>query len=76
MYGRATRTSITVVSKFPTKTWGAAHARTVDTRSSSPHLPRAPGNEAKGDVVRRLYHVHVCQREKLVFVLVFHSSLN
>ena len=43
MYGRATRTSIT---KFPTKTWGAAHARTVDTRRSSPQLPRAPGNEA------------------------------
>ena len=47
MYGRATRSSITVVSKFPTKTWGAAHARTVDTRRSSPQLPRAPGNEAK-----------------------------
>ena len=47
MYGRAARTSITVVSKFPTKTWGAAHARTVDTRRSSPQLPRAPGNEAK-----------------------------
>ena len=27
MYGRATRTSITIVSKFPRKTWGATHAQ-------------------------------------------------
>ena len=25
MYGHATQTSITLVSKFPRKTWGAAH---------------------------------------------------
>ena len=36
MYGRAPRTSTTVVSKFPRKTWGAAHVWTVDTRRSSP----------------------------------------
>ena len=41
MYGRATWTSVTVVSKFPTKTWGAAHARTVDTRCSFLQLPSA-----------------------------------
>jgi len=35
MYGRATRTSITVVSKIPRKTWGATHAQTVYTRCSS-----------------------------------------
>ena len=38
MYGRATRTSITVLSKFPTKTWGAAHVQTVDVRRSSAQL--------------------------------------
>ena len=68
MYGRATRTSITVVSKFPTKTWGAAHARTVDTRRSSPQLPRAPGNEANLGIARAsldtLDHV-VTQRGRL-----------
>ena len=34
IYGRATRTSIAVVSSSPTKTWGAAHAQTIDTRRS------------------------------------------
>ena len=32
MNGRATWTSITVVFKFPRKTWGATHVQTVDTR--------------------------------------------
>ena len=36
MYSCATRTSTTVVSKFPRKTRGAVHAWTVDTRRSSP----------------------------------------
>ena len=36
MHNHTTRTSITVVSKFPRKTWGTTHARTVDTRRSSP----------------------------------------
>ena len=36
MYGHATRTSITVVSKFPRNTWGATHARIVDTDTLVP----------------------------------------
>ena len=53
MYGRATQTSVTVVFKFPRKTWGAKHTRTVDTRHSSPiffiffNFFRAPGNDAR-----------------------------
>ena len=41
MYSHATQTSITVLSKFPRKTWGGVHARTVDTRHPSPILPSA-----------------------------------
>jgi len=35
MYGRATRTSNTVVSKIPRRPWGATHAQTVYTSGSS-----------------------------------------
>ena len=35
MYGRAKRTSITVVSKFPRKNLGSHTCATVDTRCSS-----------------------------------------
>ena len=36
LYGRATRTSIAVVSKFPRKAWGAMHVHTVDATCFSP----------------------------------------
>ena len=47
IYGRATQTSITVVSMFPRKTWGATHAQTVDTRYFYLIFFWALGNKAR-----------------------------
>jgi len=55
MNGRATRTSITVVSKFPRKIYGATHVQTVNTRPIS-LLPCRLGTR----LVLATLNVHAC----------------
>ena len=46
MYGCETRTSITVVSKFPRKTWGAGACANSGYQALFSDFFQAPGNEA------------------------------
>ena len=45
IYGRVAQTSITVVCKFPTKTWGAARVQQCISGSLLPNY-QAPRNDA------------------------------
>ena len=65
MYGRATQTSITVVSKFPPKSWGAVHAQTVDTRRPYPIFFQVPGNKVSNLIITVCCVVQVNGRLKV-----------